>query len=84
LKPRSNKRKRVDHDSISNKRKVIINSVPNSDSDDDDRLALSPRVSPVVPKVTKSSRFIKRSLSSMVDFIFIILINNTRIHLEFI
>ncbi|CAF0982738.1 unnamed protein product [Rotaria sordida] len=68
LKPTYTKRKRTDYDDISNKRKIIIDSITMNDSDDDERLSLSPRVSPIIPKVTKSSSFVNRSLSSMTLF----------------
>ncbi|CAF3013500.1 unnamed protein product [Rotaria sp. Silwood2] len=66
LKPVCTKRKRTNYDDLSNKRKIVINSTTISDSDDDERLSLSPRVSPIIPKVMKSSSFISRSSSSMV------------------
>ncbi|CAF3869658.1 unnamed protein product [Rotaria sp. Silwood1] len=69
LKPIYTKRKRIDNDNISNKRKIVINSTTMNDSDNDDdneRVSLSPRVSPIILKVTKSSNLINHSSSSMV------------------
>ncbi|CAF2710401.1 unnamed protein product [Rotaria sp. Silwood2] len=66
LKPVCTKRKRTKYDDLSNKRKIIINSTTMSDNDDDERLYLSPRVSPIIPKATKSSSFVNRSSSLMV------------------
>ncbi|CAF1258708.1 unnamed protein product [Rotaria sp. Silwood1] len=71
LKPIYTKRKRIDNDNISNKRKIVINSTTMNDSDNDDdneRVSLSPRVSPIILKVTKSSNLINHSSSSMTLF----------------
>jgi len=46
----------------------------NDSDDDDERLILSPRISPIMLKVTKSYNSINRSLSSLV-FLVLILFN---------
>ncbi|CAF2068094.1 unnamed protein product [Rotaria magnacalcarata] len=66
-KPIHTKRKRTDQDDVSsNKRKIINNSTVANDSDSDERLSLSPRVSPIMSKVTKSSHSINHLMPSTV------------------
>ncbi|CAF3564897.1 unnamed protein product [Rotaria socialis] len=65
-KPIHTKRKRTDQDDVSNKRKIINNSTIANDSDSDERLSLSPRVSPIMSKVTKSSHSINCLMPSTV------------------
>jgi hypothetical protein len=67
LKPAINKRKRTDHDDIPNKRKIANNKLTKNDSDDDERLILSPRISPIISKF-------RRSFSSMVVLLLILMI----------
>jgi hypothetical protein len=56
-----------------------------NDSDDDERLTLSPRIPPIMLKVTKSYNSINRSLSSLVFLVLILFNKNNRIiHLDII
>ncbi len=69
LKSTSNKRKRTDYDDIPNKRKIVINK--RTKNDHDERLILSPRISPIISKTEKYSNSINRSLV----FLFVILLD---------
>ncbi|UJR21670.1 hypothetical protein I4U23_024747 [Adineta vaga] len=66
IKSIDNKRKRTDHNESSNKRKFTLSLTNNNDIDDDDeRLSLSPRISPII---TKSSTTNNRSMHSLILF----------------
>ncbi len=63
------KRKRENHNDVAVKRRVVRNSMTESDDDDDGSNAgvtLSPRIAPIAPKTSSSPGLIRHFLNSSI------------------